>query len=67
MKVLVACLFCIVALQGCAASDVGKPSGNAMQVSASIDTLYDGGINEHDQYHGHASGSGHGGHGGHGR
>ncbi len=34
-----------------------------MQVSASIDTLYDGGINEHDQYHGHASGSGHGGHG----
>jgi hypothetical protein len=63
MKVLIACLFCIAALQGCAAADVGKPSGSAMQASGSIDTWYDGGINEHDHYHGHGSGSGHGGRG----
>jgi hypothetical protein len=60
MKVLVFGLFCIVALQGCVTSGVGNSSGNATQASGSIDTWYDGGINEHDHDH-------HAGHGGRGR
>jgi hypothetical protein len=60
MKVLFACLICIAALQGCAASDVGKPSGSAVQASGYIDAWYDGGINEHDHDHDHNSGGGRG-------
>ncbi len=58
MRFLIYRLFCIVALQGCTTSHVGQSSGSAMQATGSIDTRYDGGINEHDHDRGH---------GGHGR